>query len=122
MRDITNHLPTAELQALDAAHHMHPFTANAELAKHGARVITRADGVTLTDSEGEQIFFNQPLIGAPDEKHSDTEERVYALGQTDAGKKLFVVCTIRGKLIRIISARPMNRREREVYESHEQEA
>ncbi len=56
MNEITNHLPTAELQALDAAHHMHPFTANADLAKHGARVITRADGVTLTDSEGEQIL------------------------------------------------------------------
>ena len=52
MKQITNHLPTAELQALDAAHHMHPFTADAELAKKGARVITGASGVTLTDSEG----------------------------------------------------------------------
>ena len=26
MNMITNHMPTAELQALDAAHHMHPFT------------------------------------------------------------------------------------------------
>ncbi|GKY87433.1 aspartate aminotransferase family protein [Sinisalibacter aestuarii] len=56
MNKITNHLPTAELQALDAAHHMHPFTANAFLAEKGARVITRATGVTLTDSEGEQIL------------------------------------------------------------------
>ncbi len=56
MNKITNHMPTAELQALDAAHHMHPFTANAELANKGARVITRASGVTLTDSEGEEIL------------------------------------------------------------------
>ncbi|WP_293572924.1 aspartate aminotransferase family protein [Phaeobacter sp.] len=56
MTAITNHLPTAELQALDAAHHMHPFTANGELAEKGARVITRANGVTLTDSEGNQIL------------------------------------------------------------------
>ncbi len=56
MKHITNHLPTAELQALDAAHHMHPFTADAELAKKGARVITSASGVTLTDSEGNQIL------------------------------------------------------------------
>jgi putrescine---pyruvate transaminase len=55
MRQISNHLPTAELQALDAAHHMHPFTANARLAKKGARIITRARGVTLTDSEGNEI-------------------------------------------------------------------
>lgn len=56
MSTITNHLPTAELQALDAAHHMHPFTANDELAKKGARVITRASGIYLTDSEGEEIL------------------------------------------------------------------
>ncbi|RME17892.1 MAG: aspartate aminotransferase family protein [Alphaproteobacteria bacterium] len=56
MTRISNHLPTAELQALDAAHHMHPFTANDELARLGARVITGAKGVTLTDSEGEEIL------------------------------------------------------------------
>ncbi len=56
MTKITNHLPTAELQALDAAHHLHPFTANAALAEKGARVITRASGVTLTDSDGAEIL------------------------------------------------------------------
>ncbi len=56
MNEITNHLPTAALQALDAAHHMHPFTANGALAERGARVITRASGVWLTDSEGERIL------------------------------------------------------------------
>lgn len=56
MKDITNHMPTAELQALDAAHHMHPFTAGSELAEKGARIITGADGVTLTDSEGQKIL------------------------------------------------------------------
>ena len=52
MTVISNHLPTRELQALDAAHHMHPFTAGNELAESGARVIVRAKGATLTDSEG----------------------------------------------------------------------
>ena len=56
MTAITNHMPTAELQALDAAHHMHPFTNNVELAGKGARIITRAKGVTLTDSEGHDIL------------------------------------------------------------------
>jgi putrescine aminotransferase len=56
MAAITNHLPTAELQALDAAHHMHPFSTNNELAAKGARIITRADGVYLTDSEGNRIL------------------------------------------------------------------
>lgn len=53
---ITNHLPTSELQALDSAHHMHPFTAGGELAKKGARIITRAKGVYLHDSEGNKIL------------------------------------------------------------------
>jgi putrescine---pyruvate transaminase len=56
MNKITNHMPTAELQALDAAHHMHPFTANHDLAEKGVRVITRASGVRLTDSEGREIL------------------------------------------------------------------
>ena len=53
---LTNHAPTAELQAIDAAHHMHPFTAGAELNAKGARVITRANGVYLTDSDGNEIL------------------------------------------------------------------
>jgi len=56
MTMITNHMPTAELQALDAAHHMHPFTNNGALAEKGVRVITRAKGVTLTDSEGVDLL------------------------------------------------------------------
>lgn len=56
MTIISNHLPTAELQAIDAAHHMHPFTDGNELATKGARIITRAKGVYLTDSEGHQIL------------------------------------------------------------------
>ncbi len=56
MTKITNHLPTAELQAIDAAHHMHPFTNGDELAEKGARVITSAKGVYLKDSEGEEIL------------------------------------------------------------------
>ena len=56
MPQITNHLPTAELQALDAAHHMHPFSTQADFQKRGARVITSASGVMLRDSEGEEIL------------------------------------------------------------------
>jgi putrescine aminotransferase len=56
MNRITNHMPTETLQALDAAHHMHPFTAGAGLAAKGARIITRADGVMLIDSEGRRIL------------------------------------------------------------------
>ncbi|MCF6212355.1 MAG: BrnT family toxin [Gammaproteobacteria bacterium] len=67
-------------------------------------------------SECEQIFFNQPLIVSSDEKHSKIEDRYYALGQTDKSRLLFIVCTIRDELIRIISARDMRKKEREVYQ------
>ncbi len=56
MTQVSNHMPTEELQALDAAHHMHPFTHADELAEKGARVITRAKGVMLYDSEGAEIL------------------------------------------------------------------
>ncbi|RUS60626.1 aspartate aminotransferase family protein [Pseudorhodobacter sp. E13] len=56
MTPITNHMPTKELQALDAAHHMHPFTEANALEAAGARIITRANGVMLTDSEGNHIL------------------------------------------------------------------
>ncbi|MBC7739035.1 MAG: aminotransferase class III-fold pyridoxal phosphate-dependent enzyme, partial [Candidatus Saccharibacteria bacterium] len=56
MNKITNHMPTAELQALDAAHHMHPFTENAALARKGARIMKSAKGVWLTDTEGNRII------------------------------------------------------------------
>ena len=68
--------------------------------------------------ECEQIFFNQPLIVAPDEKHSQKEIRFYALGQTDTARLLFLVFTVRKNLIRIISARDMSRAEKEVFNSH----
>lgn len=51
-----NHLSTAEMQALDAAHHLHPFTDSAELNKKGARVITKAEGVYITDSDGNRLL------------------------------------------------------------------
>jgi len=70
----------------------------------------------VTKSECEQIFFNQPLIIGNDEKHSIIETRYYTLGQTDTGRALFIVCTIRENLIRVISARDMSKKEREVYD------
>ena len=55
--------------------------------------------------ECEQVFFNRPVVVAEDAEHSRQEERLFALGQTDAGRLLFVVFTIRRDLIRVISAR-----------------
>jgi len=47
---------TAEWQALDRAHHLHPFTDSASLNRQGVRVITKAEGVYLWDSEGRRLI------------------------------------------------------------------
>jgi uncharacterized protein len=71
----------------------------------------------VSAAECEQVFFNQPLVAALDVAHSEQEPRFYLLGQTDASRLLFVVFTLRGTLIRVISARDMSRKERKVYVS-----
>lgn len=50
------HLSTQDIQALDSAHFLHPFTDHGDLATRGARVITKADGIYIWDSEGHQIL------------------------------------------------------------------
>lgn len=47
---------TAEWQAADAAHYLHPFTDFKALAAKGSRVITRADNIYLWDTEGAKIL------------------------------------------------------------------
>jgi len=73
----------------------------------------------VTMSECEEIFFNQPFIMFDDVKHSKSKKRFYLLGKTDKKRKLFVVFTIRNKLIRVISARDMSKKERERYNNYE---
>lgn len=70
----------------------------------------------VSDGEAEEVFFNNPLLVFPDVKHSQKETRQYCLGQTNSGRALFIAFVVRNGLIRIISARDMNKRERTNYE------
>jgi uncharacterized protein len=70
----------------------------------------------VTIFECEEVFPNKPLIVEDDESHSNLEKRLHARGQTDLGRKLFISFTLRGTKIRVISARPMDRRERNDYD------
>jgi putrescine aminotransferase len=45
-----------QLQAIDAAHHLHPFTDHKDLRAAGSRIITRANGAFIYDSEGNEIL------------------------------------------------------------------
>ncbi len=66
----------------------------------------------VSRAECEEVFFNEPLLVASDVKHSGTEPRFYALGQADGRRLLFIVFTRCEKLIRVVSAREMSRREK----------
>lgn len=73
----------------------------------------------VTPAQCEELFFNMPLVVQTAEQHSASEKRYFALGKTDADRHLFIVFTIRGKKIRVISARDMSRKERKVYREKE---
>jgi hypothetical protein len=82
-----------------------PGNAPKVVARHG-----------VEPGECEQVFFREPLVVAVDDRHSTGEPRWYALGQTLAERRLFVVFTMRGSLIRVVAVRDMNRKERRVYD------
>ena len=69
----------------------------------------------VSRTECEQSFFNEPLVVADDEKYFQDEKRYYLLGQTDLGRLLFIVFTIRENLIRVISSRDQHKKERSIY-------
>jgi uncharacterized protein len=68
--------------------------------------------------EAEQVCFNQPLLLSVDEKHSQVEPRFHVVGRTHSGRGLHLTVASRGggTLIRVISARDMHRKERDIYE------
>lgn len=70
----------------------------------------------VTPAEAEQVFFSHPLV-LDDAKHSGGEPRSHALGETNDARLLHITFTLResGTMIRVISARPMNRKERLLY-------
>ena len=74
------------------------------------------DKPDVAASKAERVFFNQPLLMPEDANHSQGELRFHALGMTHSGRKLHITFTVRGTKIRVISARDMHRKERNIYE------
>ena len=66
--------------------------------------------------EASTVFGDARSLTIPDPVHSEVEERFVTMGSSHRGKLVVVVHTERGDNIRIISARPANRRERKAYE------
>jgi uncharacterized DUF497 family protein len=84
-------------------------TANAakSLQKHG-----------VTCAEAEEVFTERRFIPLGEQyQPPSSEPRFGVLGETCEGKLLFLAFTLRNQSIRVISARPMNERERKFYAS-----
>jgi hypothetical protein len=77
------------------------------------------DKHAVMQAEAEQVFSSQRILLADDVGHSVAEARYQALGETLDGRRLHISFTLRrsGTLVRIISARDMNRKERACYEA-----
>ena len=73
-------------------------------------------------TEAEEVFFDANKKLLRDIIHSSSEDRYILLGKTLAGRLLFIVFTIRGNKIRVISARDMNRKEKPLYEEENRTA
>ena len=72
----------------------------------------------VAQSEAEQVFFDQHLLVVADPGHFAGEPRFHALGVTLAGRRLHVTFTLRvdGTRIRVISARDMHRKEKQIHD------
>ena len=84
-----------------------PEKAAENLEKHG---ISFDDAAT--------VFGDFLARTKPDPLHSEFEDRDIILGEAESGRLLVVSYTVRGRIIRIISARTASKKERHAYESH----
>ena len=69
----------------------------------------------ISCEETESIFAQLEILILNDERHSQAEDRWHAFGRSNQDRLLSVTFTVRENLLRVISARPMNKRERKHY-------
>lgn len=80
--------------------------AKSNLVKHG-----------VSFDEATSIFDDPLFLTFADPEHSLQEQRFLIMGESVRGRLLVVSYTERKNTIRLISARPVTRKERKVYES-----
>lgn len=73
----------------------------------------------VSKDEAEQVIQNDPLD--LERQIRNGEQRLLHLGETNAGRVLFVVVTLRDKMLRVVTAFPANRRARKFYAEQKQE-
>lgn len=70
----------------------------------------------VEDQETEEPFLDENKVIFKDKIHSDKEERFVLIGKSRQDRLLYIIFTKRGKKIRIISARDINKKEIKIYE------
>ena len=70
----------------------------------------------ITPNEAEEVFIDKSVGIEKDIKHQEIEDKYIAIGETLGEKLLFVIFTIRNNMLRVISARRANKKERGLYE------
>lgn len=70
----------------------------------------------VTNKEAEDVFFDRNCKTFNDIVHSINETRYRIIGKTEQNRILLVIYTIRGNMIRVISARDTNKKEIKLYE------
>ena len=88
----------------------HPLKAASNLKKH-----------KVSFPEASTVFSDKLRIEAPDQWHSDNEQRYLGIGRSMHGRILSVYFTFRAEKIRIISARLAERWERNAYETGDEQ-
>ena len=71
----------------------------------------------VIDEECEEVFFDGNKKLLKDIQHSNKESRYILIGQTKLQRLLFIVFTIRKNKICVISARDINKKEKQLYEA-----
>jgi hypothetical protein len=88
-----------------------PEKAAANLKKHG-----------VDFREAATVFDDLLSTTFPDGDHSTSEQRFLTIGMSAPGRLLVVAHTEESETIRIISARPVTRRERTFYEEDDSQS
>ena len=88
----------------------HPAKATSNLKKH-----------KVSFQEASTIFRDTQRIEAPDQWHSDDEQRYLGIGRSKQGRILSIYYTFRADKIQIISARLAERWERNEYETGDEQ-
>ena len=91
-----------------------------EFESHDRKALRNLEKHGVSFGEAEMVFEDPLAATFDDPEHSTGEQRYYIIGLSSGRRLLAVWYTERGGSIRILSARPVTKRERKGYENERQ--